>query len=110
MPERLGAALPAPLFESVALIGMGLIGSSIARAVKKKNLAGRIVAIDNWRRLLRFGVPGPFFNFPRRMDKGWEGEMRAWIDGVATGVPPIPHDELFEVSRWAIRAAAQARS
>jgi predicted dehydrogenase/threonine dehydrogenase-like Zn-dependent dehydrogenase len=70
---------------------------------------GRVVTIDNWRRLLRFGVPGPFFNFPRRMDKGWDAEMRSWVGGVAGGIPPIPHDELFEVSRWAIKAAAQAR-
>ncbi len=46
MPERLGPALPQPLFQSLALIGMGLIGSSIARAARRKNLAGRIVAID----------------------------------------------------------------
>lgn len=45
-PDRLGPALPAPLFQSVALIGIGLIGSSIARAVKRMNLAGSIVAID----------------------------------------------------------------
>jgi len=47
VPDQLGQALPAPLFKSVALIGLGLIGSSIARAAKHKNLAGRIVAIDN---------------------------------------------------------------
>jgi len=70
---------------------------------------GKVVAIDNWRRLLRFGVPGPWFNFPRTMDKGWDAEMRAWVEGVAAGTPPIPHEELFEVSRWAIRAAALAR-
>ncbi|WP_342360240.1 prephenate/arogenate dehydrogenase family protein [Terrarubrum flagellatum] len=46
MPDHLGSALPAPLFNSVALIGLGLIGSSIARAIRKKNLAARIVAID----------------------------------------------------------------
>ncbi|MET0606908.1 MAG: prephenate/arogenate dehydrogenase family protein [Beijerinckiaceae bacterium] len=45
MPERLGPALPAPLFQSLALIGMGLIGSSIARAARRKNLAGRSVAV-----------------------------------------------------------------
>ncbi len=47
MPDQMGPALPAPLFHSVALIGIGLIGSSIARAVRRKNLAGRIVAIDS---------------------------------------------------------------
>ena len=46
MPERLGEKLPVPLFERVAIIGIGLIGSSIAHAVRHKNLAGSIVAID----------------------------------------------------------------
>lgn len=46
MPERLGPPLDQPLFGRIALIGLGLIGSSIARAVKQLNLAGTIVAID----------------------------------------------------------------
>jgi cyclohexadieny/prephenate dehydrogenase len=35
-----------PLFERIAIIGMGLIGSSIARAVRDRKLAGHITAID----------------------------------------------------------------
>ncbi len=35
-----------PLFQQVTLIGIGHIGSSIARALRKFNLAGRIVASD----------------------------------------------------------------
>ncbi len=46
MPERLGPPLEKPLFDRVALIGLGLIGSSIARAVKHLNLAGAVVAVD----------------------------------------------------------------
>jgi cyclohexadieny/prephenate dehydrogenase len=46
MPERLGPPLDAPLFERVALVGLGLIGSSIARAARHMNLARAIVAID----------------------------------------------------------------
>jgi cyclohexadieny/prephenate dehydrogenase len=46
MPERLGPPRETPLFERVALIGLGLIGSSIARAARHLNLAHRIVAID----------------------------------------------------------------
>lgn len=46
MPERLGEPRATPLFERVAIIGIGLIGSSIAHAVRQKNLAGSIVAID----------------------------------------------------------------
>jgi cyclohexadieny/prephenate dehydrogenase len=46
MPDSLGPALDQPLFERVALIGIGLIGSSIARAVRQLGLAREIVAID----------------------------------------------------------------
>ena len=46
MPESLGQAVGKPLFDRVALIGIGLIGSSIARAVNQLGLAGEIVAVD----------------------------------------------------------------
>ena len=35
-----------PLFERLCLVGVGLIGSSIARAARKAKLAGRVVASD----------------------------------------------------------------
>ena len=46
MPDGLGAPLAAPLFERVALIGMGLIGSSLARVCRRKGLAREVVAAD----------------------------------------------------------------
>ena len=46
MPERLGPPRDEPLFERLALVGFGLIGSSIARAARRLNLAGAIVAVD----------------------------------------------------------------
>jgi cyclohexadieny/prephenate dehydrogenase len=46
MPERLGPPLEVPLFERVTLIGLGLIGSSIARAARHLNLARIVVAVD----------------------------------------------------------------
>ena len=46
MPDGLGTPLPAPLFERLAVIGLGLIGSSIARVARRKHLAGTIVAAD----------------------------------------------------------------
>jgi cyclohexadieny/prephenate dehydrogenase len=46
MPDRLGPPLAAPLFGRIALVGLGLIGSSIARAARHLNLARTIVAID----------------------------------------------------------------
>ena len=46
MPDRLGPPLATPVFDRLALIGLGLIGSSIARVTRQKNLARHIVAID----------------------------------------------------------------
>jgi cyclohexadieny/prephenate dehydrogenase len=42
----LGAPLKEPLFERIAIIGLGLIGSSLARACRRKGLASVIAAYD----------------------------------------------------------------
>jgi cyclohexadieny/prephenate dehydrogenase len=44
--ERLGPPLPTPIFDELAIIGVGLIGSSIARAARKRHAARRIVLAD----------------------------------------------------------------
>ncbi len=41
-----GPKLAAPLVDTLALVGLGLVGSSIARAARAAGLARRIVAID----------------------------------------------------------------
>ena len=46
MTDRLGPALAEPLFDRVAIIGVGLIGSSIARAARRKAIAKRIAIAD----------------------------------------------------------------
>jgi cyclohexadieny/prephenate dehydrogenase len=50
--ERLGPPLDQPIFDELAIIGIGLIGSSVARAVRKQNAAGRIVVADASRETL----------------------------------------------------------
>jgi len=45
--ERLGAPLADPIFNQLAIIGAGLIGSSIARAARRRNAARRIVLADH---------------------------------------------------------------
>jgi cyclohexadieny/prephenate dehydrogenase len=47
MVERLGAPLAEPIFEQLAIVGVGLIGSSIARAARRRNAARRIVLADH---------------------------------------------------------------
>jgi len=46
MPERLGEAYANPIFERIAIVGLGLIGSSIIRAARHLGLAQALVAID----------------------------------------------------------------
>jgi cyclohexadieny/prephenate dehydrogenase len=46
VPDRLGPPLAEPVFGRLAIIGLGLIGSSIARAARRMGLAGDIVAVD----------------------------------------------------------------
>jgi predicted dehydrogenase/threonine dehydrogenase-like Zn-dependent dehydrogenase len=71
---------------------------------------GKILRIDNFRRLKGWGVPlGRGGLVARHQDKGHAALAAAFVDAVrAGGPPPIPHHELLEVSRWAIRAAAEA--
>ena len=46
MNDRLGSPLDEPLFDRILIVGLGLIGSSMARAVRRMNLARVIVAAD----------------------------------------------------------------
>ena len=46
MADRLGAPLSSPLCSRLAIIGIGLIGSSMARAARKLGVAGSIVIAD----------------------------------------------------------------
>jgi cyclohexadieny/prephenate dehydrogenase len=46
VPERLGPARATPLFDKVALIGLGLIGSSLAHVTRRQNLAKEIAGFD----------------------------------------------------------------
>jgi predicted dehydrogenase/threonine dehydrogenase-like Zn-dependent dehydrogenase len=71
---------------------------------------GRIWQIDNWRRLTVFGGHGGKGHRFSRMAKGHAEELAAFARSVrAAAPPPIPYQELFEVSRWVIRAAELAR-
>jgi cyclohexadieny/prephenate dehydrogenase len=45
--EKLGPPLAEPIFERIAIIGVGLIGSSIVRAARRTNAAREIVLADS---------------------------------------------------------------
>ena len=69
---------------------------------------GRILQIDNFRALQGWGVPG-FSKASSRQDKGHAACAAAFVAAVRDGgEPPIAFDELIEISRWSIRAAAFA--
>jgi predicted dehydrogenase len=69
-------------------------------------LGGRVLVIDNFRRLLAFGWPGRRNSRRRRQDKGQIPCVQAFIESVAGGESsPIPFSELDEVSRVTIELA-----
>ena len=70
---------------------------------------GKTASIDNWRRLRTWGLRRRDRLFSRRLDKGHQAEIEAFAGAVCGGPPPIPPEELLEVSRWSIRAASLAR-
>ncbi len=45
--KHLTANKQTPLFNQVCIIGLGLIGASLAQAIKDDNLSARLVAVDN---------------------------------------------------------------
>ena len=73
--------------------------------------AGRILQLDNFRRLAGFGWPGFRKMNLWRQDKGQKQCARAFLAALRAGggPAPIPFDELMEVSRVAVAAAAALR-
>jgi predicted dehydrogenase/threonine dehydrogenase-like Zn-dependent dehydrogenase len=71
---------------------------------------GRILQLDNFRTLRGFGWSGlgPLRGW--RQDKGQSACVAAFIDAIRHGrSPPIPLDEIIEVSRVTVSVGAQAR-
>jgi predicted dehydrogenase/threonine dehydrogenase-like Zn-dependent dehydrogenase len=65
--------------------------------------AGRVLQLDNFRRLTGFGWPSFRSMSLWRQDKGQAACARAFVDAARTGsAPPIPLAELFEVARATI--------
>ncbi len=68
--------------------------------------AGRILQLDNFRRLTGFGWPGFRKLHLWQQDKGQKACAQAFAAAVeAGGVAPIPFEELLEVSRAAVEIA-----
>ncbi|WP_158810810.1 prephenate/arogenate dehydrogenase family protein [Beijerinckia sp. L45] len=46
MADKLGPPLKTPLFDTITVIGLGLIGASIIRVARQQNLARRVIGAD----------------------------------------------------------------
>ena len=80
------------------------------RAVSKERLdvycGGKVVILDNFRKMRGYGWRGFKKMNLWRQDKGHEAEMAALVDAVKEGRPsPIPFDEIVEVTRASFSAA-----
>lgn len=67
---------------------------------------GKVLQLDNYRKLKSWGIPG--FRTRRHMtqDKGQVTCCAAFLKAIETGgSQPIPVDEIFEVQRWLLQAA-----
>jgi predicted dehydrogenase len=72
---------------------------------------GRILVLDNFRRLTGYGWKGFRGENLWRQDKGHASEVAAFVSAVEKGgPPPIPFEELIEVSRTTIEIARMVGS
>jgi predicted dehydrogenase/D-arabinose 1-dehydrogenase-like Zn-dependent alcohol dehydrogenase len=120
--RRMGDAPGVPITEDKATITLGFADGSFgtimylangAASYPKERIevfaAGRVLQLDNFRKLKGYGWPGFRSMNLWKQDKGQNGCVKAFLDGISTGVPAIPADEVFEVARVTIDAARQLR-
>lgn len=73
--------------------------------------AGRVLQLDNFRKLRAFGWPGFRKMNLWKQDKGQAACAAAFVEALTKGAPsPIPPEEIFEVARVSIAAAELLRA
>ncbi|MGV0887586.1 bi-domain-containing oxidoreductase [Acinetobacter venetianus] len=73
--------------------------------------AGRVLQLDNFRKLKAFGWPGFSKMNLWRQDKGQDTCAAVFVDSIRDGKEaPIPADEIFEVARVTIQVAENLRA
>lgn len=82
------------------------------RAFPKERLeifaAGKILQLDNFRKLKGYGWSGFSTMNLWRQDKGQNALVKAFVQAIAAGgPPPIPANEIFEVTRICLELAGQ---
>lgn len=71
--------------------------------------AGRVLQLDNFRKLKAYGWPGFGKLNLWRQDKGQQACAAAFLQGVRDGRPAIASEEIFEVARVTLEVAAMLR-
>jgi predicted dehydrogenase len=88
--------------------------SAGSRELPKERLevfAGQRTAIlDDYRSIELYGESGPRTEKQRGQEKGHDEEALAFVEGVRTGISPIPLDQLENVSLAALAAVESLRS
>ncbi len=82
--------------------------SSFAKERIEVFCGGKILQLDNFRKLKGFGWSGFNDQSAWQQDKGHKACSQAFVDAIVQGTPsPIPLEELLEVSRFTLQAAMQ---
>lgn len=121
--RRMGSSPNVEITEDKASITLGFADGSFGTILYLANgsssfpkervevfVAGRILQLDNFRKLRGFGWPG----FRRmnlwKQDKGQNACAAAFLRAISDGNSAIPIDDIFEVSRVSIQAAMLLRA
>lgn len=121
--RRMGDAPGIPITEDNASITLGFADGSFgtihyfangSASFPKERIevfaAGRVLQLDNFRKLKGYGWPGFSSMNLWKQDKGQTACVAAFLKAVEQGgVTPIPVDEVFEVSKVTIEAAILLR-
>ncbi len=121
--RRMGDSLDIEISEDKAVIMLGFSDGSFgtihylangAASFPKERVevfaAGRVLQLDNFRRLKGFGWPGFSKMNLMRQDKGQTACVAAFLEAVGAGKnTPISIQEVFEVARVTLEAAEQLR-
>lgn len=116
--RRMGAHPGVPITEDKASITLGFADGSFgtifylangASSFPKERVevfaAGRVLQLDNFRKLKGYGWPGFKKMNLWKQDKGQDECSSRFLQGIQNGEPTIPINEIFEVARISIDVA-----
>lgn len=120
--RRMGNAPGVAITEDKASITLGFADGSFGTIMYLANgaatypkerievfAAGRVLQLDNFRRMRGFGWPGFRSMNLLRQDKGQAAGAAAFLTSIAAGQPAIPFEQIVEVARVSIEVAEQLR-